>query len=398
MRLNLGTIKDIFLRAHGKTFPQGMPSFSQWRMLPSVMNKKERRQFLLFVGCFFTAGIILCVGFYLRHTIIIPKYGGEYIEGVVGQPRYINPIYGIINDTDRDLVQLVFSGLMTYDANGQIIPDLAESYEISDDGTIYNVRMKDNLYWTDDVKLTADDVVYTINTIQDPEYKSPLRAGLIGVEVKKISENEIRFVLKNPYASFLENLTVKILPRHIWESITPQNFPLSSYNLSPIGSGPYQLIRVNRDKDDKIQSLMLIANKKYHRKKPYIEKLTIKFFDNENTLIGAVKKNSVQGYSLPYPTKQGNENNFQSYNLAIPRYFSLFMNSSKILAFSDLSVRQALNYATDKQGIIDSVLGGKGQLVDSPIMPEIYGFAPTVPIYGFDQEKAGDILEKQDIL
>lgn len=398
MRLTLESIKNFVLQTYRKAFPQGMPDLCQWKMLFRVMSKKERLQIFLFAMCFIGAGTALGLNFYLRHTAVIPEYGGEYVEGVVGQPRYINPIYGMINDTDRDLVQLLFSGLMTYDSNGQIVPDLAENYEISEDGTIYRIRLRSNLYWTDNVKLTADDVVYTFKTIQDPDYKSPLRSGLVGVEIQKISELELQFTLENPYAPFLENLTVKILPRHIWENITAQNFPLSAYNLSPVGSGPYQLARINRDKDDKIQSLVLSVNKKYYRRKPYIDRLTIKFFDSEEKLVGAAKKNDIQGYSLPYAERQTGRSDFRSYRLSIPRYFALFLNASKVPAFGDISVRQALNFATDKNEIVATVLDGKGRIVDSPIMPEIYGFAPVSPVYGVDKVKSENLLEKAEYL
>ena len=108
--------------------------------------------------------------------------------------------------------------------------------------------LKKNLFWSDGKPLTADDVIFTIKSIQNPSLKSPIRPNWLGVKVKKISDLSVSFELENSSAVFLENATLKILPKHIWEEVSAQNFPLSIYNLKPVGSGPYKLKELSQDK------------------------------------------------------------------------------------------------------------------------------------------------------
>ena len=211
------------------------PKFSQWKQFLKVLKKTERIFFLVFAVLFILSAAYLAVNFYIKNTNPAPAFGGTYTEGIVGQPRFINPIYGETNDVDRALINLVYSGLMSYDKDGKIVNDLVESYRVSDDGKIYTFRLKDNLYWQDGAPLTADDVIYTIKTIQNSDYKSPLRANWLNIEAEKLSNRAFTLSLAAPYNSFLENCTIKIIPQHIWENILPENFALSVYNLQPIG-------------------------------------------------------------------------------------------------------------------------------------------------------------------
>lgn len=179
--------------------------------------------------------------FYFENTKISPSQGGTFTGGIIGQPRLINPIFAPANDADRDLSELIFSGLLKYDSQGKLIPDLAENYQIADEGKIFEFNLKENLFWQKGRPISADDIVFTVKTIQNPDYKSPLRPSWLGVEAEKISEKKVRFTLKNSSAIFLENTTLKILPKHIWQDIDPNNFPLSVFNLKPVGSGPYKI-------------------------------------------------------------------------------------------------------------------------------------------------------------
>src|SRR3989344_731147 len=167
------------------------PSFSQWKQIFKVLKNKEKIALSVFLILSVSSLIFLLNSFYINNTIVTPSLGGEYIEGVLGQPRFINPIYGETNDIDRTLIDLVFSGLMTYDNQGNIITDLANSYDVSSDGKTYIFTLKDNILWHDQRPLTADDVIFTIKTIQNSDYKSPLRANWIDVRVEKISDKSV---------------------------------------------------------------------------------------------------------------------------------------------------------------------------------------------------------------
>jgi len=380
-----------------------LPSKYQWRQFLKILSKEEKIIFSLFLFLFIASLSFLFINFYFKNTEIQPAEGGKYIEGVVGSPRFINPIY-VASDVDRDLVELIYSGLMKYDPEGKIIPDLAKDYKILDEGKVYEFYLKENLFWQDynpptaPYKLTADDVIFTIKTIQNPEIKSPLRVNWLGVEVEKISENAVSFRLKNPSAVFLENCTLKIIPEHIWKDISPQNFPLAIQNLKPIGSGPFQLKNLNQNEQGKIISLDLVRNLKYFDSGPNLFQITFQFFVDETELIKSYKKGEIKGFSLT--STKNFTNNLESeersvvYSLSLPRYFAIFFNSEKAKILSEKEVRQALNYGINKEEILKEVLKNQGKITESPILPEIYGFEKPAKIYEYNVEKAKEILKK----
>jgi len=361
------------------------PTKSQWRQFFKVLTKKEKLAFLTFFLLLLSSFIFLCLNFYLKNTNVVAARGGTHIEGVIGQPRFINPVYAN-SDADRDLVQLIFSGLMKYDQDMDIIPDLAERYEIEEEGKIYKFYLKEDLLWQDNKVITVDDIIFTIQRIQNPDFKSPLQANWVGIEIEKINDLAIRFILKKPYSAFLENCTLGILPEHIWKNVGPENFAFESYNLEPIGSGPYKLKDLKKERSNQISSLELVQNPLYHNQKPYISKIKFFFFNNEEELIRAAQKRKIKAFSLlEHNVELGI--NWENHILSLPRYFSVFFNQEKSKILAEKDIRLALNYAVNKEEINDKT-------IDSPILPEIYGFEPSSEIYQFDIEKAKTILEE----
>ncbi len=243
------------------------PTISQWKQFFKVLTKKEKVFFLTLLVLFIGSFSFLVLKFYFQNTRIEPAQGGIHIEGVIGQPRFINPIYAN-SDIDRDLVELTFSGLMKYNENMEIIPDLVQNYEIENNGKSYIFYLKENLLWQDKTPLTANDVIFTIKTIQNPEYKSPFRANWIGVEVEKVNDLIVKFKLKKPYSAFLENCTVKILPKHIWQEISSESFAFEPHNLEPIGSGLYKFKELKQEKTEYINYITLEQNPLYLEQQP----------------------------------------------------------------------------------------------------------------------------------
>jgi len=376
------------------------PSKYQWRQFFKVLNKKETIIFSVFIFLALGSFLSLLFSFYFENTTIEPKEGGVYIEGVVGFPRFINPVYTAPFDADRDLTELIYSGLMKYNAKGEVILDLAKGYEVFDEGRVYEFHLKDNLKWSDGEPLTADDVVFTIETIQNPSLKSPERMNWLGVKVEKLSKGGIRFELNNPSAIFLSRCTLKIMPKHVWEEVPEQNFPFSTYNQNPIGSGPYKLKTLHQDNEGIIRSLELIKNPHYYGNLPHIPQITFYFFKSEKELTNALKSNQILGASLLSADnfKFFNKEKFSEYYLSLPRYFAVFFNTglaegnAKVLA--DKNIRLALNYGTNKNEIINEVLAGYGNPVSSPILPEVFGFEEPSEKYEFNLEGAKKILEE----
>jgi len=371
------------------------PTKNQWRQFFNILTFGEKVVFCFLIFLFFSSVTFIFVNFYYQKTEIKPTEGGEYIEGVVGFPRFINPIYAPASDVDRDLVQLLFSGLMKYDLEGELQPDLVKNYEILEEGKVYEFSLKDNLFWQDGKSLTADDVIFTIEMIQNSDVKSPLRGSWLGIEVEKISDTALRFKLKNESSIFLENCTLKIIPKHVWENIPPQNFPLTTLNLNPIGSGIYQLANLLQDKNGKITSLELIENPLYFGKKPYIPKISFRFFDSEEKLISALERGEIKGFSPISPAGFTNlTNSTNLYSFSLPRYFAVFFNLKNSKVLSEKEVRMALNYGTNKNEILRSVLSNFGEIVESPILPDLYQLKTPEKIYQFNIEEGKKLLEK----
>ncbi len=391
-----------------------LPKFSQFKQIFKVLNKKERIAILILLVLAIGSLGFLLRSFYVGATKLAPAAGGTYTEGIVGQPRFINPIYGETSDINRTLTDLVFSGLMTYDKDGKIVKDLASDYKISDDGKVYDFQLKNNVFWHDSKPLTADDVVFTINTIQNPDYKSPLRANWIDVDVQKTSEKSVRFILKTPYNSFLENATVKIVPKHIWQNIPAENFAISYYNLQPIGSGPFAFSSIKQNNTGFIESLDLQKNSKYYDKAPYISKLSFTFFENKEGLVQAANRGGIDGFSLASldnneleAEKEVNQGwssgeKFSVYYFSLPRYFAVFFNSNsekqKSSILSNSNIRKALTYAVNKDELtqkINSETKDTISKVDSPILPDFFGYQAPSNVYGFDLNQAKSLLDKE---
>jgi len=368
------------------------PTLAQWKHFFKILSRKEKIAFFSLVALSFLSLIVLIAAFYQNHTTLVAADNGVYVEGGVNEPRFLNPVYANSNGIDQDISQLLFAGLLDYDKNGQIVSGLA-NYKISDDGKTYEFILKDGLKWSDGAPITSEDAIYTIKTIQDPTYKSPLRARWIGVETEKISDTGFRLKLNEPYASFLESCVLKIIPKHIWEASSAESFALSPYNLAPIVSGPYKIKQKNLAKNGAIESIDLERNPEYKGEKPKLAQITFAFFADYNSLSAAFKRGQIQGFAPSASMIKNSYPGTNTYAYSFPRYFAIFFNAENNKALSDLPVRTALAYATDKQEILNTAFGGGGKIVDSPVDGNIYSIDAASTTYGYDLEKAAQILD-----
>ncbi len=344
--------------------------------------------FLVVLGSFLAwAGVL-----YWRFTYSIPHQGGTYTEGAIGQPLYVNPVLSESNEVDGALVKLIYSSLFDYDSQGKIRLSLAERYDLSEDKKVYTVYLKKGVHWHDKQELTAQDVAFTIKIIKDPSYKSPLRQGWQGVETEVKDDYTIKFILKKPYFNFLDNLTIGILPQHIWENVPPEKFSLAKYNLEPIGSGPYRFQDMQKDADGNILTYHLESFKNFFQKQAYITNFEFNFYPDQESLLEAYRKKEIQGMGniLPEKINDLKKSKFTTvYNIAIPHYFTVFFNQSKSVALAYEEVRKALNYAVNRDEIIKKVLYGEGR----PICQlSIEGENQNCP---FDLEKANKLLDEK---
>ncbi len=377
-----------------------LPSFSQCKSFLKILKPKEKIFFLACAFVFTVSSVFLLRIAYLNKTEIGPARGGIYIEGMIGQPRFINPILAT-SDVDRDLVEISFSGLMKYDSRGSIIPDLAESYEIDEGKRIYEVTLKENIFWHDGKEITADDVLFTIKTVQNPEYKCPEITNWIGIEVEKVSRVKLIFKLDNSYFPFLERLTLKIIPKHIFEGIPAENFSLAAYNLQPVGSGPFKFQEIEYEKAGKIKSLTFTRHNEYHNEKPFLDNISFRFYDNKDQLYKGLKAGESQG-AVVSEAKDLNSfklDNFSFYQASLPRYFAVFFNPEKNDLLKKKEIRQALSLSVNESEVLEKIIDNYGQIINSPILPEIFGFKtigknPNLPEIDSLFQQAG--LEKRN--
>ena len=370
------------------------------RLLPSALSFHERYGVIALAIIAVASIIAIPFSVYNHFTKEIPANGGRVVEGILGEPRLVNPLLAPANDVDRDASALIYSGLYRYDGSGVLVPDFAESMpEITADGLSYSVTIKPETYWHDGLPVTADDVVFTVQTAQNPDYGAPstVQTAWTGVTIERASDRVVVFRLtKGPYAQFLNNLTLGIIPKHVWQDVRPINFSLSEYNIKPIGSGPFKFKSFTKDELGRITSYKVETWERFYENRPFLDEIELKFFASEDELIGAFNQGDIDsiGYISGANVKQLrflNRINLES--LRMPRYYAMYFNQTRSKALADKNVRLALNEATDRVAIINKTLDGNAFLVNSPMISGILPINTNVRSYVYDQSKAVQVLE-----
>ncbi|MDP2683572.1 MAG: ABC transporter substrate-binding protein [bacterium] len=371
------------------------PSWKQIQYLPQYLSGKER---LIIRGLLILIIIslgFLVVRFYQRHILYLPQDGGNYVEALVGQPSYINPVLAQ-SDIDRDLTKLIYSGLFKYNENLEIEPDLADRYEISEDKKTYTIYLKPDILWHNGNSLLADDVLYTFEIIKDTEFNSPYASSFQGVELQRIDDHTISFTLPEPFAPFLSNLTVGILPGHIWNDVGPTNFRLAEYNTKPVGSGPYKFKELIKDREGTIKSYKIERNINYYSKQSYLDEISFKFYPDFESAINAINNNNVDGASyLPTNLKENlTHKKTTIHELQLPQYTAVFFNQKNSL-FKNEDLNKALSLGTNKERILLEALQGQGIIVDAPILEGFLGYHPDIEKFNYDPTRAAAVLDEQ---
>ncbi len=301
-----------------------------------------------------------------KYLISVPSYGGKISEGIIGTPRFINPIFAS-TEQDKDLTMLVFAGLTKKGVDGSVVLDLAESINLSDDGLKYNVFIKENASFHNGDDVTSDDIIFTIDKVQNPLIKSPHRVEWEGVTVERISDKELSFLLKRPYPLFIETLSLGVLPKNVWRDLTDEQISLSDLNIKAIGSGPYKIDSIENTSGIPTK-FILSAHDDYTLGRPFIETIEISTYQNEKYLLKALEDKDIQrahGVSLQKINTLGIASTSIQTSL-LPRTFSIFFNPNKSSPLADKRVREALRLAVDKERIVTEVLSGYGTVVSSP--------------------------------
>jgi peptide/nickel transport system substrate-binding protein len=347
---------------------------------------------ILFV-IFIVSALWILVRVHNTITETIPAPGGSLSEGIVGTPRFINPLLAQ-TEADKDLTILTYSGLMRAQSGGGLIEDLAESYSISEDGTVYTFVIRKDARFHDMTPLTAHDVVFTVMSAQDPRIESPKQNMWEGIAVEAVDTYTVRFTLSKAYAGFLNNTTLGILPQHIWEGVAAEDFHGSSYNVRPVGSGPYTIESIDTKNDGSVQLYTLRSFKYSTLGAPYISRFIMHIFGNEKDLLTAYEQGTIESFHGidPFTAETILKKTDSLLPYPLPRTFGVFLNHNKKDIFTNDAVRKALSYALDRQEILKTVLDGFGTPLYDPLPPHITNTTVSQDTHTIDD--ARNILEK----
>lgn len=313
---------------------------------------------LVIVGA---AGLIIF--FVKNHTAAVPAHSGSYAEGMIGQPSYVNPVLAA-SEEDQGLVRLVFASLK----------DLADSIDTSADGRTIQVHFKQDLSWSDDQPLTSDDVIFTLESMQNPDNRSPLAGLFEGVKADRVSALQVDFHLENvALASAIPAL--RPAPKHLYGDIPAGNWRLSTYNLNPVASGPYTFSAHDATADGFITAYRLVANDLYAGAKPYLQRVNIFFFHNEEELLAAFNNGQIQGFGTVDPgLLTAIQRPYDLARFLTPTVYSVFWNQTTNPALGPIEVRWALDLAVDRNKILEK-LGGYEQAATGPLPPALSKYA-----------------------
>ncbi len=341
---------------------QHVPLFDRVSAFVQGLPPGDRVVFYALSGLLIIASLVSLYA--LEQSLLekVPTYGGTLVEGELGNPQFINPLLAI-SDADRDLSTLTYAGLMGLSGEGKLVPVLAESYTVSDDGKTYTFTLRKDAKFTDGSAVTADDVAFTVNKAQDPGLKSPEYANWSGVNVVAVDKETVRFTLSKAYAPFLGLTTLGILPSRLWQNISDTEFPFSALETNPVGSGPFKIANVSRNASGLIQSVSLTENPYYVLGRPYLNGIQFNFYANTEDLTSALTGGAVESaYGIP-----------QKDALTAPyaRVFAVFFNPSDNQVYARAEVRKALSLAVDRRAIVHDVLGGYATPLMGPVPPGV---------------------------
>ncbi len=307
---------------------------------------------------------------YYAATKEVPAEGGTFIEGIVGQPTFINPLISSGSDADASAIELLFPNMN----------DLMESSAISADRKTISITLKKNLFWDDGKPLTADDVVFTVETMQDLLVRSPQAGAWQGVIAEKTNDNEVRFTMREPYAFFNDIIRkLKIAPRHLFGTIPTANLKLSKYNLEPVGAGPWMFKEMVTERNGFITMLTLTANPRYNGPQPLITNFSLHFYPNKETAMNAFNTREIDGWGgIEAMDVSALTGLHRLISISLPRYYAIFFNPNTHPALKEKNVRAALADAIDRRKIARNAFNDYAAAAEGPLTPHIIGYDATV--------------------
>jgi peptide/nickel transport system substrate-binding protein len=332
--------------------------------------------------------------------VIQPAEGGIYAEGLVGTFMRLNPVLDYYNEADRDVDRLLYSGMLRIDDRGVPQADLATSWGISRDGTIYNFSLNPKAVWHDGQEVTSDDVIFTIQMMSadDSPLPADLREFWKQVEVTRLDDKTIQFKLPEPFAPFLDYLTFGVLPAHLVGDLTLAQLMEDPFNLNPVGSGPYRFDHLMTD-NGQISGVVLSAFKEYYGQGAYINQIALRYYPDSVSAYAAYQAGDIAGIgnvSADILPQVLSEKDLNLYTARLPSMTLILLNlgDPQVAFFQDVSVRKALMQGLNRQAMIDNLQHGQAILADGPIFPGTWAYYDGIEHYAYDPNQAITLLRE----
>ncbi|MBP7006374.1 hypothetical protein KBB27_04625, partial [Patescibacteria group bacterium] len=378
---------DQLLVAH-ITKPSSMPRIQQLRYLAHIFSQKERRQFwatLLAGFCFLGIGFAFFAEPHLYHQ---PTTGGLFTEGLVGSPKWINPVLSPLNDVDRDLSQLIFSGLYRHDG-ASIKGDLAAATQILDHGKALEILLREDALFHDNTPVTADDVAFTINdAIKNPTWHSPLANDFKNLSAVRVDDQTVQIKIADSSLSIdrvKQLLTVGIIPAHRWVDANEGSPQLAEENLKPIGSGAYRFETYARDVHGTILTYKLKRFASYYGQAPFIEEREFRFYGDRKGAEAAIESNQIDALAF-VPWNEATRlrvTDAKTIQIDLPQVATLFFNTQDA-TLKDLNVRTALQLAIDRGDLVQQL--GHITALQTPF-PSFESYSTSTQLANIDEAR-----------
>lgn len=363
-----------------------------------IHNAREVRRnialWLLGMGVLIGIATMQFFLFQASYTTLSGVDGGTYAEGVRGDINTLNPLFASTHG-EQAAARLMFSSLFTYDESGALRGDLAEKYTVLDEGTRYRVKLKPVAFWHDGTRVSADDILYTINLIKNPAARAPSSASWQNIDVKKIDERTIDFILPAVYAPFPNAMTFYILPEHILGETDPSIVRDAKFSTYPVGSGPFSFrLRQDVGTDNAYTVIHMTQNKRYYNGAPKIERFQLHGYDSDENLSKALRShavNAVAGLSSNAYEQVRQTGEYEVRTQPVNSgVYGIFNTKSAVL--SEEKVRQALQLGTNTKEASDA-LPVEVKPLDAPILgsqTDLEGVEKP----SLDKKKAAKLLEE----
>jgi peptide/nickel transport system substrate-binding protein len=362
--------------------------------------KKLRWQILVVVLTLIVVAVLLLTQQPTLNPVLPePASGGIYTEALIGSFGRLNPLLDLNNPVDREIDRLLFSSLIKFDSSGNPQPDLAESWGVSADGTIYNVTLRANAVWQDGTPITSDDVLFTISLLRSEYsgYPADVRSLWDQVDITRLDGKNIKFTLPESFVPFLDYLTFGVLPKHLLETISADQLSNTEFNLAPIGSGPYKFDRLTVE-GGQITGVVLTVSESYYGQVPFMEQMVFRYYPSADAALAAYSQGEVLGISqIPANDVSAtcSDPNLSCYSSRMPRLSMVIFNlgNNDVPFFQDKKIRRALMTGLNRQWMVDYLLQGQAVVADSPILPQTWAYYDGVEHIGFDTETAVNELK-----